>query len=688
MSANSTTRATCASQAIRIGDRVRGDGWRDVACTVMRLARRPLALVAMTALAACGTSTDVHTSRVDPIDGGSVSSGPTATTEPTTDTTDTTDPPNNGTLDWGRCDDPSATDPTLECATLEVPLDYDDPTGDSIELALIRVPAPDDSTGAVLYNPGGPGGSGFEFLAFAGTAYAAGLGLSSLDLVGFDPRGVDRSGGLQCVSDEFQDRHLYIDDTPDTPEEQTLKDEAENGFVDACKEKYGDTLRFYSTENTARDMDAIRVAMGFDQISFLGISYGTYLGAVYATMFPDRVQAMVLDSAYEPNGDTAQQEFETNLVGFEGAFNNWVAWCEEQPICDFTADDVGVRWDALQQQLDDLPITGIDGRVANNATMERATIAALYSESSWPVLGQALASAETGDATGILSIADDFNHRNPDGTFDSLFQSYPIIQCASGIGAPPPDDPEALAETLRAAAPRFGKDITADDLLEASAECDELVGDADPVDLSYAGDGPIVVVGGTNDPATPIRWAEKMVGELGPNARLVTYTGEGHGQLLVSRCVTEIEAAVLTELVLPEPDTVCEPDGAIARPDWWDSVPVPDGISGVVDLPELAAIIGADPSDVFSELRTTSLSANDAVDAYTAALGGVGFEQFDAPSTLPVADTAQGTYSDFETRTLAVLAFGPKSFDDEELQVAKDQIPPDTTVVWLIAIDI
>ena len=170
--------------------------------------------------------------------------------------------------------------------------------------------------------------------------------------------------------------------------------------------------------------------------------------------------------------------------------------------------------------------------------------------------------------------------------------------------------------------------------------------------MSYAGDGPIVVVGGTNDPATPIRWAQKMVGELGPNARLVTFTGEGHGQLLVSTCVTDIEGALLAELTLPDPDTVCDPDPVVAKPDWWDA---PSGARRGVGRrrPSCCWPRFSEQSRplVFSELRTTSLSANDAVAAYTAALGDAGFEQFDAPSSLPVDDTAQGTYSDFGDRT-------------------------------------
>jgi pimeloyl-ACP methyl ester carboxylesterase len=639
--------------------------------------------VAVAALAACGTSTDVRSSRADRIGGASVpSSGPVTSSAPT----DTTTAAITGDLVWGPCHDPSAEDSVLECATLRVPLDYGNPTGDSIDMALLRVPATEDRKGAVLFNPGGPGGSGFDPIAFSGTAIAQALGIGSFDLIGFDPRGVDRSGGIHCVTDEFEDKHLYVDDTPDTPAEQTLYDESKNAFVDGCKQRYGDTLGFYSTENTARDMDAIRAALGDDQISFLGVSYGTYLGATYATMFPDRVRAMVLDSADEPNGDTAEQGFETQLVGFEDAFNNWIKWCEDTTTCDFTATDVGARWDALKASLDATPIAGADSRQANNATLEVATKAALYSKSDWPVLAKSLADAEHGDPAGIFALADDYNRRNDDGTFNTLPQSFPVILCASGMGAARPTDPEALAATLRAAAPRFGKEITADDLTSEVDRCTKLVGDVKPLALSYTGDGPILVVGGANDPATPIRWAKKMTGELGPNARMVTFTGEGHGQLLASTCVTEIEGALLADLTSPKPDTVCDPDPVVDKPDWWDALPVPDGLSAITNLPALAGALGATPTQVFSEMRTTTLSPEDAVAAYTKALGSAGFEQFDAPPLLPVSDTAQGAYSDADGNTLAVIALGPKAFDDKSLQAAKAEVPANTTVVFVFAV--
>ena len=221
----------------------------------MRPGRRTLLIWAVAlVLTACGSTADVHTSRADSIDG---SIQPTGTDAATVD----------GSIEWGPCDDPNAEDPALQCATLTVPLDYDNPTGDSIDLALIRFPATGDRKGVVLLNPGGPGGSGFDPVAFSGAAIASGLGIESLDLIGFDPRGVDRSDGIRCVTDEFQDQHLYIDTTPDTPEEQQLKDEAQTGFTAGCKQQYGDTLRFYSTANTARDMDAIRAALEIGRAS-------------------------------------------------------------------------------------------------------------------------------------------------------------------------------------------------------------------------------------------------------------------------------------------------------------------------------------------------------------------------------------------------------------------------------------
>ncbi|MEJ7722351.1 MAG: alpha/beta fold hydrolase [Ilumatobacteraceae bacterium] len=263
-----------------------------------------------------------------------------------TDVTDSTDP-DSGSLTWSTCsedDVPPAPEglptPVPECSTLSVPLDYDEPDGEQIELALIRFGATGDREGAVLTNPGGPGGSGLEFIASGGSSLVTELGLSGFDLVGFDPRGVDRSGGLDCVDDAWLDEHTNPDYTPDDQREKQLLEEARAGVYAACKAEYGASLVHYSTANTARDMGAIREALGDEQVSYLGISYGTYLGAVYATLFPERVRAMVLDSSYEPVDDTVEQQYTTQLVGFEGAFDNWAQWCaDDADRCLFSDGD-------------------------------------------------------------------------------------------------------------------------------------------------------------------------------------------------------------------------------------------------------------------------------------------------------------------------------------------------------------
>jgi len=657
----------------------------------MRAQRRVLGIILLTgAFVVAGCTSDSGVQVKDRTTTGDTVTTETVTgdtTEPT-DSTPTSDVPVVAGLDWGTCTDPKADDPSLECATLTVPLDYDDPSGDTIDIALVRVPASGDREGAVLLNPGGPGGSGFEFGANNGGVIQSELGLDNFDIVGFDPRGVDRSNGIRCVDDAFQDKHLYLDDTPDTPEEQQLLDEGDTGFNDACTKKYGDTLKFYSTENTARDMDMIREAMGDDQISYLGISYGTYLGAVYATLFPDHLRAAVLDSAYEPNGDTVEEQYLTQLVGFEGAFNEWAKWCQDTDTCAFHAADVGARWDALLQQLDDHPVTAADGREGNQAVMGVATTAALYSESEWPVLADALAKAEAGDVTGTFALADGYEQRNPDGTFSTLFQSFNVIRCASGIRTQPPTDAQALLDKIHQQAPRFGGDVTLEDLTGTNEDgdvdgCNQLTGPATPVTLDYSGEGPIVVIGGTNDPATPIRWAEEMTKELGANTKMVTFTGEGHGQLLASKCVTEVEGTLLADLQLPDDGTVCDPDPAIEQPAWWGNLAFPADFSDVVALPAVNGALGLTDTQGFAETRTTALGEQAALDELDKTLTDAGFQSVGNPD-LQIDGVVATTYLSPTGDPLVVIAMGPTAFDTDELSSAKGSVPAGQTVVLYV----
>ncbi len=479
-------------------------------------------------------------------------------------------------ISWGTCDDDVVDKEdrdTYECGTVTVPLDYSKPDGETLDIAVIRIPATTTRVGAILFNPGGPGGSGFEYVARGGQSYVSGLELDAFDFVGFDPRGVDRSGGVRCQSDADMDKYMYPDTTPDTPAEEAFLTESEQAFAKACKAKYGDALQHYSTANTARDMDMIRQAMGDEKISYLGVSYGTYLGAMYATLFPDYVRAMILDSAFEPTGDSVEEQYMTQLQGFALAMNNWIRWCQTEQACAFKATDVGARWDALYAQYDANPVTAADGRVANQVVVERATISALYSKSQWATLGFALANAEKGDATGIWKLADAYYDRDPDGTYATMQQSNSVIDCASGLSYDAvTTDAAALLAKMTATSPHFTKDVTVEDLQKPS-DCTEYMPDTQPPTLQYQGDAPILVVAGENDPATPLRWGTKMRDAMGKTARMVTFSGEGHGQVLSASCVDTYARDVLVDLKLPAADAKCDPDPAVQKPSWWQEVP-------------------------------------------------------------------------------------------------------------------
>jgi pimeloyl-ACP methyl ester carboxylesterase len=619
-------------------------------------------------------------------EGGGVGvTGAEATTVTTVDTTlatqpdDTIDPADLSTIEWVPCTDDAVMDDALECATLAVPLDHAAPDGESIDLALIRAPATDDRVGAVLLNPGGPGASGFDFAANAASTLQSEMGLEAFDLVGFDPRGVDRSNGLRCLTDAEIDATVYLDSSPDTPEERAALDAADGQFEEACLAKYGDTLRLYSTENTARDMDEIRVAMDDETISYLGISYGTYLGAAYATLFPERVRALVLDAAYEPTGDSIVDQYTTQAKGFEDAFDSWAEWCQASPDCGFNSADVGSDFDALRQQLDDSPAPTADGRSANEQVMGVATIQTLYSESLWPVLGNALRDARDGRGDELLSLADQYMEREADGSYSTSSQSQGIIDCASGLDPAVPDDPEAVIASLQEVAPRFSEGVTVDDFEDS---CALLMPSVEPLALAYSGDAPVVVVGGLNDPAAPVRWAEEMTAVMGSTARLVTYTGEGHGFVLTSTCVTDIEAAVLRDLELPAEGTSCDPDPDIPRPAWWDDLPVPAGVDDVITSPEVTLALGITSTLAYSEIRQSALDPDAIFDAYGAVLEAEGFTELGRPS--PFEGGQQVVYSAPDGQLFSILAITTDAYDDPELGNLGEVVPDPSKLLLVL----
>ena len=507
-----------------------------------------------------------------------------------------------GTIKWGSCRGENAPQAPFECGFLAVPLDYSNPDGDKLSIALVRIPASDEKQyeGAILLNPGGPGGSGFDSLVNEGKELRSKLDLGAFDLIGFDPRGVDRSGGLRCASDAEMDRFLYYDSTPDNETEQAIFDEFEND-ESTCEEKLGPSITHYSTENIARDMDLIRSELQLEKINYLGISYGTYLGGVYATLFPDRVESMILDAAFDPQGDTEEERYLTQAVGFEKAFEKWTKWCEEETDCAFHAKDVEKKWNTLYSRLDKESDISTSGRDVNHKVMMSATKYALYTESDWPLLADALQQAEEGKPDSLLELADWDNHRQEDGTYSTLNDSFYVISCASGFQQSLPKNPQELVSKLKQVAPWYSREKEASDFEEPW--CEKAFENQKLFEINYQGNAPILIIGGENDPATPIRWAEEMTLNMGTNASLLRFTGEGHSQILESKCVDTIAKDLFTRKMLPTSNTVCSPDKPIPKPDWWSEIP-PEAIFGTpISTKELEAFLGAKDTDLYSENR-------------------------------------------------------------------------------------
>jgi pimeloyl-ACP methyl ester carboxylesterase len=447
---------------------------------------------------------------------------------------------------------------------------------------------------------------------------------------------------------------------------------------DACVTKYGESLKHFSTLNTARDMEMIRIAMGFDQIDYLGISYGTYLGAVYATMYPDNVHAMFLDAAYDPQGDSPEQEWLTQAVGFEESFDAWIAWCEDTPDeCAFSSEDVRQGWFDLEQQLDIDPIELDDGRFVNASVLETATNSALYARSDWPFLADALAKGRDGRGAVLMRMADSWVGRDEDGVYDSSYDAFSIIQCASGAVKPAPDDPEALLDELQEKAPWYSREYEIEDLGESycSVEPGELV------EIEALTDAPIVVLGGTNDPATPIRWSEEMTANLGDSAVLVTFEGEGHSHILESRCVDEIARKLFTSGRLPASGTRCQPDVPVPEPTWWDSVvtiDAPLADQGVFDW-----YFGVDRVDLFAEFYEIKGSSDEAFAEVRSVFESNGWVYEQGDTSDPV-ESPQWFYDpDDDMVAIGVLVASPEELLENQISGPDGSVAPNTSVVLM-----
>ncbi|MEU3477364.1 alpha/beta hydrolase [Streptomyces sp. NPDC033754] len=475
-------------------------------------------------------------------------------------------------LVWAPCTAPSAAEgggaapsplpggTPWECSFLQAPLDWAKPEGETIELALIRARARDSDNriGSLLFNFGGPGGSGITGLPGFANEYESLR--SRYDLVSFDPRGVGRSDPVECATDKELDAYYALDFTPDdAAEERTLSD-AQKKYAAGCEQDAGAALPHVGTENAARDMDLMRQVLGDDKLHYFGISYGTELGGVYAHLFPENVGRAVLDAVVDPDAGVEEGAL-GQAKGFQLALDNFAQDCvdrgDECTLPGTSVAEVESFVTDLLASLDKKPIPGIGSRELTQTQATNGIAQALYSKDYWPYLEQGLEAADGGDGALLLSLSDSMNGRSQTGTYSNIQAANAAINCVDfkeryTLG----QAKERLGE-FREASPVFG-----DFMGWALASCSQwpVPGTWENPDVSAPGSAPVLVVGTTGDPATPYEGTRAMVNALGKGVGVeVTYEGEGHGAYNSGNaCVKKTVDAYLLDGKLPASGTVCK----------------------------------------------------------------------------------------------------------------------------------
>lgn len=444
----------------------------------------------------------------------------------------------------------------FQCATLPVPLDHADPSGPRIELSVIRAPArePDRRIGALVVNPGGPGGSGVDYVRDAATSFPGEL-RDRFDIVGFDPRGVGGSGPVDCVKD--MGPYYALDFSPDTPAERDALVAGVRAFVDGCVRNEGERLAHLSTDDTVRDLDRIRAALGDDRLTYLGFSYGTVLGARYAAAYPDRVRALVLDGALDPSLDATQLVVQ-QAAGFEHVLDSFLRWCARDTDCAFRRGGRTARaFDRLSARVDreGLAVPGTTPPRRLTATeFDLALAAALYEgRRGFSFLGEALDAADRGDGRGLAELSDAYTERHADGTYGGIEEAFLAISCSDGPPVGGLDGVRAAEEQVVGVAPRLGRAIVNNSLACAFWP----VPAPQPAPIRAPGAPPILVIGTRHDPATPLAWARSLAEQL-ESGVLVTAPGDQHTAFgLGNACVDSTVVRYLVDLEVPSRTRRC-----------------------------------------------------------------------------------------------------------------------------------
>lgn len=488
---------------------------------------------------------------------GDTSSGSPAAVPTTTPEAGATDAPSadlaefySQQLSWDSCGDGNL------CSQLTVPLDYADPSGETIEIAVLKVPAsnPDDRVGSLVVNPGGPGAPGTDYAANAGQVFRLPV-TDVYDVVGFDPRGTGSSAAVDCLTDDELDEYVAEDPDPDTAEEVAQYEHWVDAFGAGCAARSGDLAAHVTTVEAARDMDVLRAALGESELAYFGASYGTKLGATYADLFPDRVGRLVLDGAVDLSITSRELSIQ-QAAGFETAVRAYVQNCVDEGDC-FLGDSLEEGLDRIKSFLDEVDAQPLDAggdRLLQVGNAFYGIVLPLYSRDYWTILDQALEAGFDGDGSVLLQLSDLYNSRGPNGYTDNSSEAIYAINCLDDPFAITADEVPANIPDFEEASPTFGTVFAWSMMSCGGIEVES----TEPArDIRAAGAAPIVVIGTTRDPATPYEWAVNLADQL-ESGVLISRDGDGHtGYNSGNDCVDEATEAYLIDGVVPEDGLSC-----------------------------------------------------------------------------------------------------------------------------------
>ena len=468
---------------------------------------------------------------------------PTTTTTTGTTTLTVTEPPITP-IAWTPCNG------DLQCGNLIVPLDYAEPDGQTISIALTRHPAevPGDRIGSLVIEPGGPGVSGVDDMANELSALTSGL-LDDFDIVMFDPRGVDRSDPVTCGETPGAPPAALPDPVPTTPSAQAATIAGFRQYAADCEKASGTVLPYVGSVDAARDLERMRIALGDGGLSYMGQSYGSLLGLTYASMFPTHVRAMALDSVIDP-AQSFNQITQGQAAGFEASLQSFFSWCAGSSACPWHAgtDPTSTLLAQIASSAA-TPVPAGNSRSAGAGELYDALLGGLYARTDWTRLGDALAADAAGNGDQVLAMSDDYNRNGSSNGSDAAAAidclDHPVSHDLAGYGS--------LADLFGSSAPVFGPLLA-----WGEASCAVWPAPATRTAGPVAGVGapPILVVGTTGDPATPYQWAVNVAHEL-QHGVLLTRDGVDHVAYFYSPCVRDDVQTYFVSGVTPPPGATC-----------------------------------------------------------------------------------------------------------------------------------